>query len=238
MDSFCKCGCGKIATSKTGFFKGHWNKGKVRLDVSQRNRENNPMFDLSTKEKVSKSMKGKSPWNKGKNKETNESVRKYTDSRNANIIEIAEKIRQTKIEKYKTGESVPYWKGKKRPDETRVKMRNSTLARLERQGTSISFNEESILFFEDLNNLFNLAGKFGKFEHKHLGYSLDFYSEKYNLVIEWDEPHHYNKGILREKDRLRQEEIEKSLSCTFIRIKSWEVKTFDYEIIKKLTTNT
>jgi hypothetical protein len=44
-------------------------------------------------------------------------------------------------------------------------------------------------------------------------------------VIEWDEPHHYNiDGILKEKDTIRQKQIEECLKCKFFRVKE---TTFD-----------
>jgi very-short-patch-repair endonuclease len=48
-----------------------------------------------------------------------------------------------------------------------------------------------------------------------LQYFVDYYEPDLNLVIEWDEPHHKYR---REKDKIRQERIEKKLNCIFIRI--------------------
>jgi len=44
--------------------------------------------------------------------------------------------------------------------------------------------------------------------------------KKRNIVIEVDEPHHFDQnGNLLEIDIRRQKEIEDFLNCTFIRIK-------------------
>lgn len=60
----------------------------------------------------------------------------------------------------------------------------------------------------------------GEFHIKELGYFIDGYSKSKNIVIEYDEPHHFNKdGKLKLKDVQRQSEIENYLGCTFIRIK-------------------
>ena len=41
-----------------------------------------------------------------------------------------------------------------------------------------------------------------------------------NVVIEYDEKHHFNvNGTLKEKDIRRQLEIEKFLNCEFVRVK-------------------
>jgi very-short-patch-repair endonuclease len=52
-----------------------------------------------------------------------------------------------------------------------------------------------------------------------LGYFVDGYSKEQNIVLEYDEPHHFNSdGNLKESDIIRQNEIEEYLDCTFIRI--------------------
>ena len=49
---------------------------------------------------------------------------------------------------------------------------------------------------------------------------VDGYDEKNNIVYEIDEQQHFDiSGNLKEKDKNRQNEIEKYLNCTFIRIK-------------------
>ena len=59
----------------------------------------------------------------------------------------------------------------------------------------------------------------GEFFISELGYWVDGYSKEKNIVLEYDEPHHFNvDGTLKEKDIKRQEEIQKYLNCKFIRI--------------------
>jgi hypothetical protein len=67
---------------------------------------------------------------------------------------------------------------------------------------------------------FQHAENGGEFHIKELGYWVDGYDKEKNIVLEIDEPHHFDKnGSLRKKDMMRQNEIEKQLNCKFIRIK-------------------
>ena len=59
----------------------------------------------------------------------------------------------------------------------------------------------------------------GEFHIKELGYWVDGYSKEKNIVIEYDEKYHFtSEGKLKEKDVIRQTEIENYLGCSFIRI--------------------
>jgi hypothetical protein len=59
----------------------------------------------------------------------------------------------------------------------------------------------------------------GEFHIKELGYWVDGYDKKNNIVYEYDEHQHFKGGKLKEKDIIRQEEIEQYLQCKFVRIK-------------------
>lgn len=60
----------------------------------------------------------------------------------------------------------------------------------------------------------------GEFYIKELGYWVDGYSKEKNIVIEYDEKHHFDEnGNLSKRDVIRQIEIEELLGCKFIRIK-------------------
>ena len=62
------------------------------------------------------------------------------------------------------------------------------------------------------------ALRVGEFRIKELGYWLDGYDRKRNIVVEYDEPFHYKKdGSLKEKDVLKTEEVKKYLGCRFFR---------------------
>ena len=132
-------------------------------------------------------------------------------------------------------------------NDTRRKLRISRIkqiSKLKYNGHPIipSFNNTACIFFDEINKKFNLNGVYatnnGEHHIKELGYFLDYYEPTMNMVIEWDEPHHYYcGGKLTPKDRLRQDEIKHHLKCKFIRIKENKLdktKVFDkiYEYIK------
>jgi very-short-patch-repair endonuclease len=214
----CKCGCNRESNCKNGFYRGHWNKGRKRPDLIKRNLEDNPMKNPEIAKKAGIKPDNYKVWNKGLSID-DERVKKYVEKRNKNLKEIGNRISKTKKKKYASGEIKSYWKGKNRGEDFREKMRKSTLERIKRQGTHISYNENSIPFFKEINNNFNLQALYGKNEYMCKGYSLDFYSKKHNLVIEWDEEGHYKNDELLEKDKKRQKIIEKHLNCRFLRIR-------------------
>lgn len=49
------------------------------------------------------------------------------------------------------------------------------------------------------------------------GYFLDAYDKVRNIVVEYDEPHHFFNGELRKKDVDRMEEIKQTIGCKFYR---------------------
>jgi hypothetical protein len=98
-----------------------------------------------------------------------------------------------------------------------------------------SFNKISCLFFDKIETELNWDGyyatKGGEYQIKELGYFVDYYEPKKNLVIEWDEPRHYVGGILKKDDVDRQSQIEKFLGCKFVRINQKTVN--ETELIKE-----
>jgi hypothetical protein len=59
-----------------------------------------------------------------------------------------------------------------------------------------------------------------EFYIKELGYWVDGYDQVNNIVYEFDEKYHFDKnGNLKEKDKIRQQEIIYLLNCKIIRIK-------------------
>ena len=86
------------------------------------------------------------------------------------------------------------------------------------------YNINSISIIEEYGSKYNYnfrhAENGGEFHIKELGYYVDGYDIEKNVVIEIDEPHHFNSdGSLKEKDYSRELEITKLLKCKFIRIK-------------------
>lgn len=78
---------------------------------------------------------------------------------------------------------------------------------------------KSILLIEEYGKLNNLSFKHaengGEYYISELGYWVDGYDEKNNIVLEYDENYH-NKQV--EKDNKRQKEIIDYLKCGFIRL--------------------
>jgi len=115
-------------------------------------------------------------------------------------------------------------------DEIRKKQRLITLQKIQKQisnGGQIipSYNIKSISILEQKAKELGItdlrhAENGGEYYIKELGYFVDGYSKEKNVVIEIDEKSHFNKdGSLKNKDIIRQKEIEKLLGCNFIRIK-------------------
>jgi very-short-patch-repair endonuclease len=262
--SLMKTGIKSSKTKKNKYQNGElivWNKGLTK-ETDERVKKNSIAVSKSLKQSYVDGLIHPM-LNK---KHTNKSKKIIRRKRKKQIITNKQKenISKTLIKKYKKGEIIPYWLnkkqtkesnlkrskklkgknnpfyGKKHTQETKNKLKEScrkaTINRIVQQGKFICYNEKSIPFFEELNNQFNMEAYFGKEEYKIIGYSLDFYSPKFNLVIEWDEKYHYTKGNkLQQKDKIRQNNIKKHLNCKFIRIKEWENLTnYKNKIIKEV----
>lgn len=121
----------------------------------------------------------------------------------------------------------PNWKGKKHKQETKRKQRLGQIAHIERRiGYQMkpAYNPDSISIIEEYGTKFGFnfqhAENGGEFYVKELGYWVDAYDAEKNVVLEYDESHHFNsKGNLKKKDIKRQKEIEEHLDCRFIRIR-------------------
>lgn len=130
----------------------------------------------------------------------------------------------------KKEKGITIWnKGKKLSNETIKKLRLLHIERIKKSiknGNQIYpfYNSKSIPIIEEYGKKYDY-----KFQHaenggehyiKELGYWVDGYDKNKNVVVEYDEKHHFNSnGTLKEKDIRRQKEIEEFLGCKFIRIK-------------------
>jgi hypothetical protein len=85
------------------------------------------------------------------------------------------------------------------------------------------YNVKSIPIIEEFGKKYGFnfrhAENGGEFFIKELGYWLDAYDEKQNVVLEIDERSHFTKGKLKESDVRRQKEITNFLGCRFYRLK-------------------
>jgi hypothetical protein len=103
-------------------------------------------------------------------------------------------------------------------DEENIERRKSWLKRLTNSG--VFFNHSGCYYLDKLSvdRGWNIQHTKNGGEIEILGYSLDGYDKINNVVVEYDEPHHYNKfGNLREKDLIRMNHIIKHLNCKFYR---------------------
>jgi hypothetical protein len=121
--------------------------------------------------------------------------------------------------------------GKKHTEATKNKMRVSTIKYIESLNGKLAprYNQNSITKIEKVAKNLGItdlqhAENGGEYYIKELGYFVDGYSKEKNVVIEYDEKHHFDtNGNLKEKDLLRQTEIQKFLGCSFIRLKDNEL---------------
>jgi len=116
--------------------------------------------------------------------------------------------------------------GKPHTEETKRKMRLSTLEYLKQQsGQAVPrYNRDSIKYIEEYGRIHNLhfmhAENGGEYFVSGLGYFLDGYDPINNVAIEFDEKHHFDSnGQLKPSDIQRQQQIVELLQCKFIRIK-------------------
>jgi len=151
---------------------------------------------------------------------------KYTNV--AQIPEVKAKVTAKGNRHFQTvdtsGENNPMY-GRKHSEETKRLQRIRRLDSLKlRHNVYPAYNPSSIMIIEQYGKEhgyeFQHAENGGEYYIEYLGYYIDGYDAKQNVVIEYDELHHYDKdGKLRAKDIKRQQEIEEFLKCKFIRIK-------------------
>lgn len=118
------------------------------------------------------------------------------------------------------------WLGRTHTDVTKLKQRLSTIKYIHENAGQVTprYNKTSISIIETraielgITDLMH-AENGGEYLVSGLGYFLDGYSPLKNIAFEYDEKQHFKNGELKEKDRTRQDLIEKVLGCTFIRIK-------------------
>jgi hypothetical protein len=200
-----------INAGRTPWNKGIHHSNETKQKISEANK--NPSAE--TRQKMSKSLKGKTPWNKGKKMEE---------------VFDAEKIKEIKQKNAlaHTGKN-NYLFGMKRSTESKLKMRLSAIKRINNNisnGGQIQprYNPVACNYFNRLMEQNGVhiqhAENGGEFFIKELGYWVDGYDAENNVVYEFDESHHYSSnGTLKEKDAIRQQEIENILKCKIIRIK-------------------
>lgn len=108
--------------------------------------------------------------------------------------------------------------------ETKRKQRLAKIQYIIKQNGSIAprYNKRACEYFNEMertrgwNGLY--ASKNGEFFVKSLGYFVDYYEPTYNIIVEYDEPTHYNiDNTLKKRDNERMIEIIEYLHCKFLR---------------------
>lgn len=124
-------------------------------------------------------------------------------------------------------------KGRKQPEYVKIKIsktvRTTRIHQLEENGklSKPSYNIRACDFFKYLDNLYNTQGRYaiygnGEYHIEELGYFPDYINFSKKWIIEWDEPMHFTKrGLLKERDKIRQQEIQKLFpDFKFMRIRA------------------
>jgi len=108
--------------------------------------------------------------------------------------------------------------GKKMPESFRRQCVDRYLKRKLLTGKCIfpCYNQDACEYFDWLNKWVGWNGQHATNggEKIVLGYFLDYYEPKENIVIEWDEKHH---KYIKDKDAKRQSLIKEHLGCRFFR---------------------
>lgn len=122
-------------------------------------------------------------------------------------------------------------------EDVREKHRINKVNRMIEDGTLIwpNYNREACHIFHRLEKDLGWDGLYAtKGKEQRIGrFWVDYYEPTKNIVIEYDEPHHYNNGELCDKDKYRQKWIEERINCKFFRIN----ENTRYEQLKNLLLN-
>jgi len=125
--------------------------------------------------------------------------------------------------------------GRKHSIESKIKMRKSLIDRIKKKYRiqSLRFNELGCKYLDTLNKKkgwrLQHALNGGEFYVNQLGYYVDGYDKKRNIVVEYDESHHYYaSNKLKEKDEKRMIEIKRIMNCRFFRYNVFTDKLKEY----------
>lgn len=126
---------------------------------------------------------------------------------------------------------------------SRKKQRIARITQIERNYGQCwpNYNPKACEFFKSYDEQNNTKGHYAVYgggEHyiKELGYFLDYINFGLNLIMEFDEPKHYDEnGNLKDKDIIRQKEIQEYFpDFKFERIKEVEIHTLKVELGGKI----
>jgi len=211
----CFYGCGQEAKFPPGKGRKKWCCSKSPNSCPEMKRKN---------------AEGKIPWNKGRTgvysektlKEMSKVKRKSWENPDSGLNSDSrnKKLSDKMKEQWEDLNSVF------NSDLRRKKIRIAAIKRIEdRYGQAVpNYNPDACKLIDEYGkeNGYNFqhAENGGEHHIKKLGYWVDGYDKEKNVVIEVDESFHFDyNGDLKEKDIIRQKEIEKYLNCEFIRLR-------------------
>jgi len=197
----CECGCEQVRKPDNRFINGHATKGKPSPRKGKTYEE-----IFGGKERAKQLRKEHSKTMKGR--------------------EVSELHRKHLSEAFK---GKP---GHKQSEETKLKIKqkmkevsNTREARKTRRLNRIkqielnnvtpypNYNKEACEFFKSFDEYNNTKGRYaiygnGEYFISELGYWADYFNSDLKLIMEYDEPSHYENGNLKSKDLIRQQEIQ------------------------------
>lgn len=142
---------------------------------------------------------------------------------------------QTYSKRVKEGKIIPFWRGHKHTEESKDKIRISTVKYFEevRCTGGAKFSKRGCEYMDKLNESrgWHLQHGMNGGEIIVGGYYLDGYDKDLNIAFEYDEAAHYidvQNNILKERDIRRMKYIHDKLNCRFFRYN--ERKDYLYEV--------
>lgn len=112
------------------------------------------------------------------------------------------------------------WYGKRFSEEHKQKLREAKLKQVRTKYGGVFFNPSACEYFKNLEKENGWDGYYATKNDEAIiaGYSVDYYEPTQNVIIEYDEPHHYTlSGELKARDRERQKIIMLNSSAKFYR---------------------
>lgn len=139
---------------------------------------------------------------------------------NVSQIDYIRKTRRVGGGKSQSKENNGMW-GKVHTEETKLKMRLKQTQRFLDTGITPRINPTACSHIDNLGKelgyTFQHGNNGGEFYIRELGYYVDGYDAKNNIVVEYDELHHQQERR-KQKDLVRQQLIIDLLKCKFIRL--------------------
>ena len=200
-------------------FCGHERKNYNSLINHERLCKSNPNQDTRSYEiLMANRIQANAKYQSGSRIAWNKGLTVQTDSR---VKQIALTLRQ----RYMNGELIPTFLGKQHSDETKLKMRESTVQYIEKTAGGARYSIKACEYFDKLNQEkgWHLVHALNGGEIRVSRYSIDAYDKDLNIVVEYDESKHHMNGLDRASDDIERESIIKHmLGCTFYRYSEFD----------------